>query len=149
MADLFSRILCPIDFSPNSAAALEIAGRMAERSKGAVTLLYALPPALEVGQPIIVEPMPGAGVEAEDRLKALAADKLNRSIPYDIDVVVGDAASEIIEGAVRHHCDSVVMATHGRTGLKHFFLGSVAERVVRESAVPVLTVRPEAVVRSK
>ncbi len=142
MGKLFNKILCPIDFSPNSIAALEVARQLAVQSKGTVTLLHALLPPVEVGQPIVLEPMAG-GVEVAQRLKALAADKLSDKIPSEIDVVVGNAASEIIEGAARHHCDSVVMATHGRTGLKHLILGSVAERVVRESAVPVLTVRPK------
>jgi nucleotide-binding universal stress UspA family protein len=45
--------------------------------------------------------------------------------------------------AQEHRADLIVMATHGRTGLSRFFLGSVAERVVRESTVPVLTIRAE------
>jgi nucleotide-binding universal stress UspA family protein len=139
MADLFSRILCPIDFSPNSVAALEIARQMGVRSKGALILLYVVPQPIEVGQPILLEPIPG--MDPVEKLKTLAISKLNGTIPYEIDVVMGDAASEIIDAVGRHHCDAVVMATHGRTGLKHLFLGSVAERVVRESAAPVLTIR--------
>jgi nucleotide-binding universal stress UspA family protein len=141
MADLFSRILCPVDFSPNSVAALETARQMAVRSKGALILLYVVPQPIEVGQPILLEPIPG--IDPAERLKALATSKLDGTVPYEIDVVMGDAASEIIDAVTRHHCDSVVMATHGRTGLKHLFLGSVAERVVRESAAPVLTIRPK------
>src|ERR1022692_468095 len=139
MADLFSRIMCPIDFSPNSVAALEIARQMGVRSKGALILLYVVPQPIEVGQPILLEPIPG--MDPVEKLKTLAISKLNGTIPYEIDVVMGDAASEIIDAVGRHHCDAVVMATHGRTGLKHLFLGSVAERVVRESAAPVLTIR--------
>jgi universal stress protein A len=138
---LFNRILCPIDFGPNSLAALEVARQLAEQCKGALTLLYVVPQPMEVGQPILIEPI--AGIDPDERLKALAANKLNGTIPYEIEVAMGDAASEIIDAVGRHHCDAVVMATHGRTGLKHLLLGSVAERVVRESAVPVLTVRPK------
>ena len=143
MAGLFNRVLCPIDFSSNSVAALETARQMAAQSKGAITLLYVLPPPIEVGQPVVIRPVPDAWAVADQHLKAVAADKLNGAIPYETDVVVGFVAPEIIEATRRHHCDSVVMATHGRTGLKHLILGSVAEHVVRESRVPVLTVRPE------
>ncbi len=58
-------------------------------------------------------------------------------------VANGNAAPEIINFAAGWKIDLVVMGTHGRTGLKHFLLGSVAERVVRESPVPVLTIHPE------
>jgi nucleotide-binding universal stress UspA family protein len=57
---------------------------------------------------------------------------------------VGEPASEIAEVARRGGFDLVVVGTHGRTGLRHALLGSVAERVVRKVACPVLTVRPEA-----
>jgi nucleotide-binding universal stress UspA family protein len=139
---MFNRILCPIDFSPNSLAALDVARRLAEQSKGTLTLLYVEPQPMEVGQPILLEPI--AGIDPKKRLQAIAANKLDGTTAYEIEVVMGDAASEIVQGEARHQCDSVVMATHGHTGLQHLLLGSVAERVVRESAVPVLTVRPNA-----
>jgi nucleotide-binding universal stress UspA family protein len=85
-----------------------------------------------------------AGIDPKERLQVIASNKLNGTTPYEIEVVMGDAAAEIVQGEARHQCDSVVMATHGHTGIKHLILGSVAERVVRESAVPVLTVRPNA-----
>jgi len=56
-------------------------------------------------------------------------------------VVTGDPAVAIGAAAEEHGADLIVMATHGRTGIGHFFLGSVTERVVRESPVPVMTVR--------
>ena len=140
----FRNILCPIDFSPNSLAAMDVARQWAQESDGTVTLLHVVPSSIKVGalMPVVLEPTVGRA-EAEERLKELAKSRLNCTIPYETDVAVGDAASEILQGAVRHRSDSIVMATHGRIGLKHFFLGSVAERVVRESAVPVLTVRPK------
>ena len=56
-------------------------------------------------------------------------------------VKIGDPLIEIVEHARRERVDLIVMGTHGRTGVSHWFLGSVAERVVRTAACPVLTVR--------
>jgi nucleotide-binding universal stress UspA family protein len=56
--------------------------------------------------------------------------------------VEGVPWSAIVERARHWHCDLIVIGTHGRTGLKHALLGSVAERVVRSSPCPVLTFRP-------
>ena len=64
--------------------------------------------------------------------------------PHEIFVATGNAAPEILNLTAEQDIDLLVMGTHGRTGLKHFLLGSVAERVVRESPVPVLTIHPKA-----
>jgi nucleotide-binding universal stress UspA family protein len=56
----------------------------------------------------------------------------------------GEPAAEILHQAEIHQADLIVMGTHGRTGLEHMLVGSVAEKVVRQSAAPVLTIRPEA-----
>ena len=55
-------------------------------------------------------------------------------------VAWGDAVSQIVEYATTHEADLLVIATHGRTGLSHVLLGSVAEHIVRHSTVPVLTI---------
>jgi nucleotide-binding universal stress UspA family protein len=59
-----------------------------------------------------------------------------------VKAVLGMPAQEIVAEARREPLDLIVMGTHGRTGLRHLVLGSVAERVVRLSPVPVLTIRP-------
>ncbi len=71
-------------------------------------------------------------VLAPDERKAFAAQSI---------VTVGDPLFAIVEYARTEHVDLIVMGTHGRTGLSHLFLGSVAERVVRAAPCPVLTVR--------
>jgi universal stress protein A len=58
-------------------------------------------------------------------------------------VEVGQAAERLIEAAKENKADLIVMATHGRTGLSHALIGSVAEKVVRKAPCPVLTVRPK------
>ena len=62
---------------------------------------------------------------------------------YEVDVTMGDAGTEILLVARRLRANLIVMATHGRKGVRRLILGSVAERVVREAPCPVLTVRPQ------
>lgn len=77
---------------------------------------------------------------------AALADFVSRNVDPDIKIVqavrTGHAAAEITRFSREENVDLIVMATHGRTGVKHALLGSVAEKVVRISAVPVLTVKP-------
>jgi len=59
------------------------------------------------------------------------------------DIVEGNPHEEILDYVTEHGIDMVIMGTHGRTGLDRVVMGSVAERVVRRSPIPVLTVRDE------
>jgi len=78
-----------------------------------------------------------------------AMDAVARQVPESVSLqrstVEGSPAREIVDYATTEGCDLVVMGTHGRSGVDRLLLGSVAERVVRRSPVPVLTVRVEAV----
>jgi nucleotide-binding universal stress UspA family protein len=144
------KILVPTDFSPPAARALEEAVATARAFGASITLfhVYGLP-----------TPMPDSQVaydgdlmasldataerklaDARDELRARVAD----SPAIAIKAVLGFAADEIVAEVQRGHFDLIVMGTHGRTGLKHMLLGSVAEQVVRKSTVPVLTVHPTA-----
>jgi nucleotide-binding universal stress UspA family protein len=139
----FRKILCPVDFGPNTRMAIDSALQMAE-SGGHIILFHVVPlPIPALGRPLMLEPISTAEHDARERLIRLGADSLGDKVPYEVEVITGDPAVEIMVAAGEHHADLIVMATHGRTGLKHLFLGSVAERVVRESTVPVLTVRGE------
>ena len=64
---------------------------------------------------------------------------------FQLGLVVGYAAEEILKTAVKENCDLIVMGTHGRKGIDRILFGSVAEKVVKRSSVPVLTIRPHAV----
>ena len=140
MSVAFRKVLCAVDFSPSTKMTIETARQIAETNKGTVILFHVVPMPFEaVGQPLLVEPLAGAEDDARRRLNRIASESLTHS--YEIVVVTGDPAAAIIEGAVEQGADLIVMATHGRTGLSHFFLGSVAERVVRQSSIPVMTVR--------
>jgi nucleotide-binding universal stress UspA family protein len=140
MSHPFRKILCAVDFGPSTKMTIEMARQVAESNHGTVILFHVAPMPVEaIGQPLMVEPLSGAEDDAHKRLNHLASETLTHS--YEIVVVTGDPATAIIEVAKEQAADLIVMATHGRTGLSHFFLGSVAERVVRESAVPVMTAR--------
>jgi nucleotide-binding universal stress UspA family protein len=140
MSHIFRKVLCPVDFSPSTEMTIEMARQIAEVNKGTVILFHVVPMPIEaLGQPLMIEPLAGAEDDARRHLNRTASETLTHS--YEIVVVTGDPAVAIMEAAREHAADLIVMATNGRIGIKHFFLGSVAERVVRESSVPVMTVR--------
>lgn len=146
MAAAFSRILCPIDFERDSMDALELACRLAKQNSATVYLLTVIgaPPAAATAlPPVALNPNPEFEAGCLRRLEAIAREKL-AGVPHEIFVATGNAAPEILNLTAEQDIDLLVMGTHGRTGLKHFLLGSVAERVVRESPVPVLTIHPKA-----
>jgi nucleotide-binding universal stress UspA family protein len=72
----------------------------------------------------------------------LAETEIPQKVKRTVIVEVGEPGQRILDTETKFEADVVVMATHGRRGLKHLVLGSVAERIVRESSVPVLTIRP-------
>jgi nucleotide-binding universal stress UspA family protein len=146
MAAIFLRILCPIDFERDSMDALELARQLAKQNSATVYLLtvIGIPPAAATAlPPVPIFPNPEFEAESRRRLETLAQDKL-AGVPHEVLVASGNAALEILNLAAERRIDLIVMGTHGRTGMTRFLLGSVTERVVRESPVPVLTIHPKA-----
>ena len=137
----FKKILCPVDFDQNSLVALRLASELAQEGNANLRLLhvFAMPPGPEVA-------LPFGKMEASARtkLERLARRRVGRKARYEVDVMMGDPGVEILQAAKRWGASLIVMATHGRKGLRRLVLGSVAERVVREAPCPVLTVRPQA-----
>ena len=145
MAAVFSKILCPIDFERDSMEALELACQLAKQNSATVCLLTVIAApsgAAELPPVPLVEPNPALEAVCRERLEAIAREKL-ANVSHKLFVASGNAAPQILKLAREQDIDLIVMGTHGRTGVKHFILGSAAERVVRESPVPVLTVHPE------
>jgi nucleotide-binding universal stress UspA family protein len=145
MAAIFSRILCPIDFERDSMDALELTRELAKQNSATVCLLTVIGEPLAAATelpPVAVDPNPPFEAECRLRLEALAREKL-AEVPHEIFVASGNAAPRILNLATERHIDLIVMGTHGYKGVKRFLLGSVAERVVRESPVPVLTIHPK------
>jgi len=143
---MFRRILVPHDFSAHAGRALAVAANLARAHGGRLVVLNAIPPYQPVmGVPgeMIWIPPPPPPIEAEQgRLENLVARTVRgRGAPrVTCRVVVGDPFQSIMDAA--RDADSIVMATVGRTGLSRLLIGSVAEKVVRHSLVPVLTIRP-------
>lgn len=139
----FSHILVPVDYSAPSDAALRLAGGLATGFKGRLLVLHLL--AIEVfalAESTLLT-NDGADVEKErERLRGHVAMILgNDAPPFEVAVAWGSPYLQIVDHAIAFGADLIVLGTHGRTGLKHVLLGSVAEKTVRLAPCPVLTVR--------
>jgi len=136
---MFTRILCPIDFDHNSLSAVRMAGRMAQREQAKLYLLHVVP---RTDPMVISAPFISQRTEkrAGEELRNIAQHEL-AGVEHELLVRFGHPAAEILAAEADVDADLVVMATHGRGGVAHMLLGSVAEKVVRESSCPVLVVR--------
>ena len=146
---LFRRILVPHDFSDAATAALEVAADLAAHYGGTLTVVHAIAPIYPVSAfagagelPVWVPPDDLRGEARAHLEKEVGRIVGTRVSNVTCRVVVGDPYHCILQAARR--ADSIVMATLGRTGLAHLVIGSVAEKIVRHSLVPVLTLRPAA-----
>ena len=143
MPSLFLRILTPIDFEENSLTALEYAATFARQPGATLYLLHVVeldPLHLQKEiEPTTKNEWAAEGT-AKERLHQIAQERVGNTIRYEVLVHVGEAAPVILATAEDVEAQIIVMATHGRTGLSHFFLGSVAERVVRKALCPVFTI---------
>jgi nucleotide-binding universal stress UspA family protein len=149
--ELWRTILVPHDFSSSANLAAAIARDEARQHKGRLLLLHVCDLPLDLGpdttlivgsdpaSPITMRHFAMSGAEAHLRD---IAERLGRDgVTAEVFVRVGKPAEEILRFATEHSADVIVMGTHGRTGIRHLLAGSVAERVVRTSEVPVLTIR--------
>jgi nucleotide-binding universal stress UspA family protein len=138
----FRHILAATDFSATSRAAVELARAMASESDAALTVVHVceVPGYSETG-PIPYDVATPVALRAEEQLEPLMTH-VRSACPRASGVVkIGSAAEQILAVAADVRADLVVLGTHGRRGFVHAVMGSVAERVVRLSPVPVLTVR--------
>lgn len=138
------QILVPVDFSECSRKALRYALPFARVFGAGISLLHVVETAYVMGEFGAVDYAAMAAdltTEAERQLCMLATEEIGASAAWKIAVRPGRPATEIVEAARELAADLIVIATHGRTGLQHVLLGSVAENVVRHAPCPVLTVR--------
>jgi universal stress protein A len=141
MAFPYRKILCPIDFDDNSLRVLDKAIESARHFGAAVVLVHAVPLVVQFGDvPIPVDLYEQQEKAARARLGEIAGQKLG-GVEHESVVYTGDVVGSILHAIEKFQPDLLVMATHGRSGLAHFFLGSVAEAVVRKARCPVLTIR--------
>jgi nucleotide-binding universal stress UspA family protein len=156
----FEKILVPVDFAAHSTEAVRRAADIALHYAAALTLVYVYEP---LDYALAASAMPGAVPEGyptftaeqlrdvtsvyEERLRDTEREVENLGVSRVKSMLLqGPAALEIVEFAKDNSFDLIVMGTHGRTGLEHLLMGSVAERVLRTAHCPVLTVKlpPEA-----
>lgn len=143
----WKRVFVPIDFSPPSEAALVYALKLAQLIGAEVEACHIIP------TPHVLDALYERGFtssesvqriiqKARTRIKEIA-EAQETSVPLRIHCQAeeGEAAEHILQQANNFKADLIVMGTHGRSGVEHFFLGSVAETVIRRASCPVLTVR--------
>ena len=147
---MFTRILVPTDFSEPSDAALEYAKALATRFGASLHLIHVVEDALVTGvfggEAYIPESMgvvEGMREDAEHRLNARLTPLERNRLRATVGVLNGPNAPTILNTAREWGIDLIVMGTHGRTGVVHALMGSVAERVVRSAPCPVLTVHAQ------
>lgn len=148
MAIRIKRILLPTDFSTNSDAATKYACELATSFDAELHLLHAidLPPAYwpELGTGLDFSTSIGVfKAEAEKSMTKVLDSQWSARRKLVQTILEGSPKVEIIRYAREHDIDLIVISTHGRTGLAHVLMGSVAENVVRTAPCPVLTIRPE------
>ncbi len=138
-----THVLVSTDFSAASRAAIEAAATIAKSFGAKLTLLHAVESqyAAYAGMPFM--PVVNLAAEVEEAAQAgLERDAAALGVDVKVASVLrrGSAWQQIIEGAKECGADLIVMGTHGHTGLARALIGSTAEKVVRMSTVPVLTV---------
>lgn len=138
------KILIPVDFSECSRKALRYAIPLARQFGARLILLhvvqmnYAYGESMALDYSLLERQLIDAGAE---QLARVARNEIEEAIPSETLVRNGGAAREIVAAARELECDLIIISTHGHTGLKHVFLGSTTERVVRHAPCPVLVVR--------
>jgi nucleotide-binding universal stress UspA family protein len=143
------RILCPIDFSEYSAAALQVAGGIARAFKSEINVLHAQ----RLEAPVYFTVSQAQALKTQLRRSARAAQKhardfanqhLGEAREFAVSVTEDDPVSAILKAQEDTGAGLIVMGTHGRSGLARLRLGSVTESILHRANVPVLTVGPHA-----
>ncbi len=144
------RILCPVDFSETSAGGLRYANALASCWGAKLTVIHAhsfQPPPYFTSSEMerLAHQVNESARAAAGRLRDFVRTTLGQ-VPSDVEIkVIEGLPDDVILDAIRTSgMHLVVMGTHGRGGFRHFLLGSVAERVLHSSEIPVLMVRPKA-----
>lgn len=140
------KILVPIDFSEYSKMSLDYAIQFSQIFESELFLIYVIEPIIYpsdfgLGQIPINQVDFEIQSRAEDELKKLMNEKMPSDIKCTCLVRTGKPFLEIINAAKEYDCDLIIIASHGHTGIEHILFGSTAEKVVRKSPIPVLTVR--------
>jgi len=143
------RILVPVDYSEPSVGVLRFAAGLAERTGAVLTVLHVWECMPHAPPELMVKDRDGKTRPLGDVIRANAERDMERfiqtaALPAGVEVVTriepGDAAKCILTLLGSGEFELIVMGTHGRGGVKHLMLGSVAEKIARGSPIPVITV---------
>jgi nucleotide-binding universal stress UspA family protein len=144
----FKKILCPVDLSELSVRTLAYAGAIAKWYDAHLTALHVVPSFTPMEVLSGVEPVnlvyPISRDEVLEHLRQTVVAAGLDAGTVALTAASGEAAATVVDQAVAMRADLLVMGTHGRSGFDRFFLGSVAEKVLRKAPCPVLTVPPHA-----
>jgi nucleotide-binding universal stress UspA family protein len=141
----WKKIGCAVDFSEPARVALEEAVEQARRTGAELVLVHVHVPAPTNPTDVVASPAEITRMVADEMERTLAGWRedaerlLGRAVSAT--VLLGDPAGEVVRWAREQGPDLLVLGTHGRTGIRRFILGSVAERVLREAPCPVLVAR--------
>jgi len=143
------RILIPIDYSENSKAALAYGAELAQSFGASLDIVHVWDRPTYVTDAVMVQ-RPGEAHKPigelirenaqHDMDEFISSITLPSGVPVQTRLLSGDPASTLIAELKKSQHDLVVLSTHGRTGIAHLLLGSIAEKLVRLSPIPVLTV---------
>ena len=145
------KILFPCDVTENSSRILPYVLSVSEKYDSMIYLLHVVPDLQKWAKEYISHASPYASLNlfkkealegAEKAMDRVCEEQLQGCPNFQRRIVSGDPATEILKTIETEDIDMVIMATHGRKGLEHVILGSVAENVVKKSAVPVMTINP-------
>lgn len=144
--EAIERLLVPLDFSEHARAALRHAREIAATYGARLQLLHVVEetvhPAFYVtGETSIFKLIPDIREKSEAAMKNMFNEVGGAEVEFDLHVVEGRAARDIVKFAGKNGADLIVIATHGLTGIEHLLLGSVTEKVVRQAPCPVFTVK--------
>ncbi|WP_137285523.1 universal stress protein [Halorussus salinisoli] len=138
---MYENILLPYDGSEGAAEVLHHAGEIAHWADATIQVLYVADTTRDSVTVVEGQTVDVLEREGEDIVEEAAKTLDTLGVSYDTDVVQGNPAPTIVEYAERYDQGLVVMPTHGREGISRYLIGSVSEKVIRLSSVPVLTVR--------
>jgi nucleotide-binding universal stress UspA family protein len=138
---MYENILLPFDGSDGAAEVLHHASEIAHWADATLEVLYVADTARDSVTVVEGRTVDALEQQGEDVVDEAAKTLDTLGVAYDTDVVQGNPAPTIVDYAERYDQDLIVMPTHGREGLSRYLVGSVTEKVVRLSSVPVLTVR--------
>jgi nucleotide-binding universal stress UspA family protein len=144
------KILVPTDFSPHSDYALQYALMLAGAFKARILLIHVIEPlTYSVTDTLTVtNHFEALKTIANPLLENIRKRFQKKGLKVETNVLTGVPYREILNKGRQTQADLIVMGTHGRTGMEHILLGSVAEKVVRLASCPVVTVRPVARARA-